>query len=140
MGTIRRFEDLKVWQAANGLSEVIFDLILSNKSFNDYPLKDQINRSSGSVMDNIAEGFGRGGNKEFRLFLGFSKGSADEVKSQLYRAKYRKYITLKEYDNLYSSADEICKMINGLKNYLNKTDFKGIKFKEDPGLYNNREL
>jgi four helix bundle protein len=138
MATVKKFEDLKVWQESNKLSENIFDLIISNRSITDFPLKDQMNRSSGSIMDNIAEGFGRGGSKEFRQFLGFSKGSCDELKSQLYRTKYRKYIDSNDFERLYNSAEEINKMINGLINYLNKTDYRGIKFKEDPELYITR--
>ena len=86
MATINKFEDLKVWQKARILCQEVFELIEKEKFCRDYKLKDQINGSSGSVMDNISEGFGRQGNIEFINFLTISNGSALEVKSQLYRA------------------------------------------------------
>jgi len=94
----------------------------------DYKLKDQINGSSGSIMDNIAEGFGRGGNKEFVQFLEVSHGSACECQSQLYRLLDRKYISKKEFDELCLLCGQIRGMIINLINYLQKSSFKGIKF------------
>lgn len=83
MATIKNFEDLKVWQKARILCQEIFEIVKEQNFSKDYKLKDQINGSSGSVMDNIAEGFGRQGNNEFINFLTISNGSAMEVKSQL---------------------------------------------------------
>ncbi len=76
MATIQIFEDLKVWQKSRILSSEIFDLTTAGTFSKDFGLKDQINRSSGSIMDNIAEGFGRKGNAEFINFLTYSNGSA----------------------------------------------------------------
>ena len=90
MSTIKNFEDLKVWQKSRILCQQIFEIIEEKNFSKDYKLKDQINGSSGSVMDNIAEGFGRQGNNEFINFLTISNGSVMEVKSQLYRALDRK--------------------------------------------------
>src|SRR5688572_1456806 len=95
----------------------------------DYKLKDQINGSSGSIMDNIAEGFGRGGNKEFIQFLCISLGSACECQSQLYRIFDRNYINKALFDELYILCTEIRKMILGLISYIQKTNLKGIKYK-----------
>lgn len=92
-------------------------------------LKDQINGSSGSVMDNIAEGFGRQGNNEFINFLTIANGSVMEVKSQLYRAFDRSYFTKDKFEELSLQTDEISKMIFGLIAYLGKSDFRGQKFK-----------
>ena len=72
MATINNFEELKVWQKARMLCQEIYEIIEKEKFCKDYKLKDQINGSSGSVMDNIAEGFGRQGNNEFINFLTIS--------------------------------------------------------------------
>lgn len=93
MATIQKFEDLKVWQKERLLGTEVFTLTGMGNFSKDFGLKDEINRSSGSIMDNIAEGFGRKGNIEFMNFLSYSGGSACECKSQLYRAFDRNYIT-----------------------------------------------
>ncbi|MBL0130065.1 MAG: four helix bundle protein [Chitinophagaceae bacterium] len=130
MATITKFEELEVWQLARELANQIFELFTSSEAFSrDFKLRDQINGSSGSVMDNIAEGFERSGRNEFINFLTYSKGSAGEVKSQLYRALDRKYITQEQFDGLYEKADIIGKKTGAFINYLNSTDHKGTKFK-----------
>lgn len=129
MATINNFEDLKVWQKERVLCQQIFTITLTDKFSKDFSLKDQINRSSGSVMDNIAEGFGRKGNMEFINFLTYSNGSALECKSQLYRAFDRNYITLDKQQELCTIIDEITKMITSFIIYLGNCELKGIKFK-----------
>jgi len=129
MATINNFEELKVWQKARMLCQEIYEIIEKEKFCKDYKLKDQINGSSGSVMDNIAEGFGRQGNNEFINFLTISNGSVLEVKSQLYRALDRKYIPPEKFDELEKLIEEISKMIAALIIYLGKSDFRGKKFK-----------
>jgi len=95
MATFQRFEDMEVWQKARELCQNIF-MITERENFNrDFKLKNQINSSSGSIMDNVAEGFDRGSTAEFIYFLGIAKGSAAEVRSQLYRALDRNYISSK---------------------------------------------
>ncbi|MEM1407115.1 MAG: four helix bundle protein [Bacteroidota bacterium] len=130
MANIEKFEDIQAWQKARELAHVIYKLCEKTSLKKDYRLKDQILGSSGSVMDNIAEGFDRGGNKEFVHFLTISKASAGEVKSQLYRALDRKHIDRSTFETIYAQADEICKMLAGLIVYLNKSDLKGIKYKD----------
>ena len=100
MATINKFEDLEIWQLAREICNKIF--IITNKShfYKDFSLKDQIRRSSGSIMDNISEGFEREGRKEFIQHLSISKGSAGEYRSQLYRALDRKYIITSEFDEI----------------------------------------
>lgn len=86
MATIQKFEDLEIWQQARAICQNIEMLIQTTNLKTNYSLKDQIDRSSGSIMDNIAEGFERNGNREFIQFLSIAKGSCGEVKSQSYRA------------------------------------------------------
>jgi four helix bundle protein len=86
MSSINKFEDFETGQLARQLCVEVFEIIAQENFRNDFSLKDQIKRSSGSIMDTIAEGYGRDGSKEFIQFLSYAKGSALEVQSQLYRA------------------------------------------------------
>lgn len=129
MATIEKFEDLKVWKEARLLSKSIYS-VTQKEFLNDFDLIRQIRRSSGSVMDNIAEGFERGGKGEFIQFLGIAKGSCGEVRSQLYRAHDQGYITNDKFKELYDQAIEIGKMIGGFIKYLRNSEYKGLKYKE----------
>lgn len=100
MGKINTFEDLEVWKKARELSKAIYEFTQNGSFSKDYSLKDQINKTTGSIMDNIAEGFDRGGNREFIQFLSIAKGSAAEVRSQLYRALDRNHINPSEFESL----------------------------------------
>ncbi len=86
MATVNKFEDLEVWQLAGKYADKIHKLTLQNDFSKEYKFKDQIKDSSGSVMDNITEGFGRESRLEFINFPGIAKGSLYESQSQLYRA------------------------------------------------------
>jgi four helix bundle protein len=130
MATIRRFEDLEAWKKSRLLAQEVWKVSNKGTFARDYKLKDQINGSCGSAMDNIAEGFGRGGRAEFINFLSVAKGSNDEAKSQLLRAKDREHITEEIFTVLYAVADEAGKTIHGLMEYLNKSEIKGQKFKD----------
>ena len=129
MATINRFEDLDVWKKARVLSKAIYLKSIEGSFAKDFSLKDQINRSSGSVMDNVAEGFEREGRQEFVQFLSYSKSSAGEVRSQLYRALDRGHITQAEFDELYEQTFGLGKMLGGFMNYLKKSEIKGLKYK-----------
>jgi four helix bundle protein len=131
MATIGRFEDLQMWQKARILCQMIHPVV-TNRDFRNFTLRDQIQASSGSVMDNIAEGFGRENKNEFLTFLGFSKGSLNEVKSQLYRLLDTQVISQEVFDQIYEMADEISKMISSFINYLNKSDIRGLRYKKGP--------
>ena len=130
MATINSFEDLEVWKKARVLAKDIYVLITNGSLATDYRLRDQMNGSSGSIMDNIAEGFERDGKAEFITFLGYAKGSAGELRSQLCRSLDRKHITQEQFDDLYSRTLEVGKMTKGFMDYLRKTEFKGTKFKD----------
>src|SRR5688572_16075109 len=119
MATITRFEDLPIWQQSRTLCSNIHQLFSKATFYADFKLRDQINGSSGSVMDNIAEGFERGSRNEFIQFLGYSKGSCSEVKSQLYRALDRQYVTESEFQITYELADRISVQIHHFIKYLN---------------------
>ncbi len=131
MATIKKFEELECWQKCRELSKKIYELTNKEKFAKDFSLVWQIRKSSGSAMDNIPEGFERGGNKEFINFLGISRGSLAELKSQLYRALDQKYITDEEFKETYIIATEASKLITGLINYLIKSDIKDMKFKQN---------
>ena len=128
MATIQNFEDLEIWKLARVLCNEIYAIISTTALKNDYKLKEQINGSSGSVMDNIAEGFERNGNKEFRQFLSISKGSCGETRSQLYRVLDRSYIDIDKFNELKDLTILISNKTGSFIQYLNKTDFKGQKF------------
>jgi four helix bundle protein len=128
MATIRRFEDLSVWQKARHLDGLIYPLTSKGSFAKDFELRNQITRASGSVMDNMAEGFGRGSRAEFKQFLGFASGSNAEVKSQLYRAMDRGHIGRDTFDQLYAEADSVTKMLVSFTKYLAETEHKGVRF------------
>ncbi|WP_428224197.1 four helix bundle protein [Flavobacterium sp.] len=129
MATIKRFEDLDIWQEARKLSKEIILISKETDLKSDFRLKDQIKASAGSVMDNIAEGFERNGNLEFRQFLSIAKGSAGETRSQLYRLFDNDYINQEKLNSLVSEYEKLSDRINNFITYLNNNDFKGTKFK-----------
>jgi four helix bundle protein len=130
VASISRFEDLEVWQLAREIALDIYNKTLTESFSRDFELLGQIRKSSGSTMDNIAEGFERGGKKEFIQFLGIAKGSAGEVRSQLYRAFDRKHIHQEEFDLYIERITTISKKLSNFISYLKSSDLKGFKFKE----------
>ena len=129
MSTWKSFEDIEIWQLSRAFCNDIFQIMQYEGLKADNALKNQINRSSGSIMDNIAEGYGRGGTKEFISFLSIAKGSSEEARSQLYRIYDRTYITQIEHKKLSDNALEITNKIGGLIAYLKKSGYSGTKFK-----------
>jgi len=129
MGKIEKFEEMEAWQKARKLTRGIYSITKSNGFHKDFALKNQIRKASISVMSNIAEGFERSGTSEFVQFLAIAKGSAGEVRSQLYIALDQDYITQKKFKDLDDLTDETSNLIGGLMKYLRKTNIKGSKFK-----------
>ncbi len=129
MATFNRFEDIIAWQKARELCKIINSFTKKELFSRDFKLISQIKSSSGSAMDNIAEGFERDGNKEFGQFLSISKGSVGETRSQLYRAMDNEYILKEEFQKAYNLADEVGKLTGSLMNHLRTSDFKGKKHK-----------
>ncbi|MBW6511062.1 MAG: four helix bundle protein [Desulfuromonadaceae bacterium] len=129
MSVFQRFEDIEAWQKARALTKAVYALSNDGQFARDFGLRDQIRRASVSIMSNIAEGFGRGGNKEFMQFLSTAKGSASEVQAQLYVALDAGYINQDQFKKLYSETEATARMIAGLLRYLQNSDFKGAKYK-----------
>jgi len=128
MATFRQFEDIDAWQRARALIKEIYALTDQGDFARDFSLKDQIRRASVSIMSNIAEGFERDGTKEFIQFLSIAKGSVGEVKSQLYVALDRGYVTRNEFNMLSELTGETARLIAGLMSYLKQSNIKGAKY------------
>jgi len=125
---IKRFEDLEIWIEARELCKVVYEITSTSPFNSDFKFKDQIRASAGSSMDNIAEGFDRGGNKEFYQFLSISRGSIGEVRSQAYRAFDNKYITEEKLNELLERTDSLSRKTYNLMQHLKNSDIKGLKY------------
>ena len=130
MGTITSFEDLEVWKEARRFVKQVYFITSSNTISKDFVFRDQIRRSSASVMDNIAEGFERDSRLEFINFLSIAKGSCGEVISQIIRATDLEYITIEESYNIKQDYKNLAGRIAKFIKYLNQTIIKGNKFKD----------
>ena len=130
MEKVRRFEDLEAFQKARFLCKEVYSVTSSSPFCYDYRFVQQIRAAAGSIMDNIAEGFEREGNKEFIQFLYIAKGSCGEVKSQLYRASDVGYITNEKFCELLSKTKDVKEKITSLIRYLKQSDLKGKKYKQ----------
>jgi four helix bundle protein len=128
MATINTFEELDIWQLGREICQDVWNKFENTTLGKDFELRNQMNGSSGSIMDNIAEGFERNGRREFINFLSYSKGSCGELRSQLYRAFDRKHITKDEFEFLKEKTITESKKIGSFMSYLIKSDIKGSKF------------
>lgn len=128
--TVNNIEDLVTWQLARELNKDIYVNTNTPEFLKDYRFCAQIRAAVGSIMDNIAEGFEREGNKEFIQFLYIAKGSCGEVISQLYRASDVGYITNEKFSELLSKTKDVKEKITSLIRYLKQSDLKGKKYKQ----------
>ena len=113
---IEKFEEIISWQKGKDLTVNIY---LGLKNCKDFSFKNQIERASVSIMNNIAEGFERRTNKELANFLFIAKGSAGEVRSMLDLGLELKYISEKDFKKMYNLAVEISRLLSGLIKTLN---------------------
>src|SRR5436190_12153990 len=129
MARIDRFKDIEGWKKGRELRQLVYGFTRRGEFAKDFSLKDQIRRAVQSVTSNIAEGFERGGNREFIQFLSDAKGSCGEVRDQLYTALDENYITQQHFNELYDLTLEISRLISGFLKYLQQSELRGPKFK-----------
>jgi four helix bundle protein len=126
MATFKKIEDIRVWHLAQDFTHQVY-AASGQKRFRDSDLRSQL-RASVSIVSNIGEGFGRGGNREFIQFLSHANGSAVEAISQLHIACREDFITIEDLRTLVAMAQQIMRMITGLMGYLRTSDYRGHKF------------
>ena len=129
MPKIKKFEEIESWKNSRSLTKRIYKVTSSGTFTRDFGLKDQIRRASVSILSNIAEGFERGGDKEFLQFLAIAKGSCGEVRSQLYVALDQEYLSQDEFEELSRSATEVSQLLSGLMKYLKESDLRGNRYR-----------
>jgi four helix bundle protein len=131
MATFKKFEEIECWKKSRELTRRVYKVSTKPAFAKDFGLKDQIRRAAVSVMSNIAEGHDRSGTGEFIQFLAQAKGSAAEVRCQLYVALDQAYISELEFGELSDIATETSRMIGGLLTYLRGSRYKGTKYKKE---------
>ncbi|HOA38942.1 MAG: four helix bundle protein [Bacteroidetes bacterium] len=130
MATVEKFEDLAIWQEAVALFKLLY-LYTEHPAYREnFRLRDQIRSSAGSIADNIAEGFERAGKGEFLQSLYIAKGEAGELRSQLIRSREIGLLTDQQFEKCYEMVTVLSRRIFQLTEYLKKTDYKGLKFKD----------
>lgn len=133
MATVRDFEDLAIFQKARELSKKIYPVTNREGFKSDYRFVQQIRAAAGSIMDNIAEGFERAGNKEFVNFLYIAKGSCGEVRSQLLRANDCGYLTPEEFEIIYADCRRLSASIMNFIKEIKSSEMVGSKYKTPVG-------
>lgn len=129
MARTKEFEELGIFQNARSLYRDIYPLTKRGEWRYDTRFVQQIRAALGSIMDNIAEGFERGGNREFLQFLYIAKGSCGEVRSQIMRAYDSDYITEEEYEEIYDNCRKLSAAIMNFINSIKSSDITGAKYK-----------
>ena len=118
MSKLSRFEDMEVWTLARTLNRRIYSVSGTEAFSRDFGIRDQIRRASVSIASNIAEGFESQSNPSFIRFLATARGSAAEVRAQLYLALDLQYVSTTDFDSLSSTCESISRQLTGLINYL----------------------
>ena len=126
MAKVKKFEDIQSWRT---LTKKIYRLTVTGPFAKDFGLRDQIRRAAVSIMSNIAEGFERGGDREFLQFLSIAKGSAGELRTHLYVALDQQYMSQAAFDALWFEVTEVSQLISGFMKYLKQSDLRGSKVK-----------
>jgi four helix bundle protein len=129
MASFETFEAIESWKRARARTRRIYELTEQDFFSRDFALRDQIRRSSISVMSNIAEGVERDGNRVFLQFVAIAKGSAGEVRSQLYIARDAGYLGTATFESLIAETGDILRLIGGLQRYLRDSDHGGSKYR-----------
>ena len=127
MAKIERFEDLEGWKKGRLLAAEVYRLTSAGDLARDFGLRDQVRRAAVSIPSNIAEGFERGGDREFRQSLSHAKGSSGELKTHLCIALDVGFIGDEQFDPLYAQASEIGRILGGLMKYLSQSSLRGRK-------------
>jgi len=130
MSTFQSFEEIEAWQKARELTKRVYEVSDTGSFARDFGLRDQMRRACVSILSNIAEGFERSGTGEFVQFLSAAKGSAGEVRAQLYVAVDRNYIDAGQFKELSALATQVSRMISGLMGYLKQSGIRGTKYKQ----------
>lgn len=130
MATVDKFEDLEAWRKARELVRGVYAATAEKSFARDFALRDQMRRAAVSAMSNIAEGFDRKGNREFIHFLSIAKGSAAEVKSQLYVALDAGHIDDDAFETLRGLTDDTSRLIGGLMRYLSRSERERTRSKD----------
>ena len=129
MATLSRFEELGAWQQARALVARIYELSKEGGLARDFALRDQMRAAAISVASNVAEGFERSGRAEFVQFLSIAKGSAGELRAQLYLALDQHYLTEAEFIETKAMTERCAELVSGLMRYLKRVPHRGNKFK-----------
>ena len=130
MARIERFEDIEAWKKGRELAKAVYTATSAGAFREDPALRDQVRRAAVSVPWNIAEGFERGGDKEFRQFLAQAEGSTGEVKTHLYVALDVGYLSQPKFDELYRLAAEAGRLAGGFMRYLSRSTLRGSKYRK----------
>lgn len=130
MSAAKRFEELRMWQFARRLANLIYKLT-EQPSFRDSDLRRQMRRAAVSAMSNLAEGFGRGSNEELLYFLYIARGSVAELQSQLYLSSDLGYVTQQEFQEAYQRSDETSRLMQAFARSLKRTGKASFRHKRE---------